>query len=303
MMKLASPVASIYNLVAGQKALRKLTNKIVGFHPDRSLPELHRQTLRSWFSKQQLSITEPIKGTVNFFCDEFTNYNDVEGGKKAILLLTALGYRVLMPQHTDSGRSFLSKGLLNEAKQRAEYNVRLLQDKVTDEIPLIGYEPSAILSFRDEYPELVSETQLEAARAIAKNTFLFEEWLVREVARGNINSSRFTNETKSLIVHGHCHQKALSATSIIAKCLSLPENYDVRVLNTGCCGMAGSFGYEAEHYDVSMSIGELVLFPAVRSAGDALIAASGTSCRHQIKDGTGKKAMHTAEILYDALRK
>jgi Fe-S oxidoreductase len=303
MMKLASPVASMYNLVAGQQMLRRLTNKIVGFHPDRSLPELHSQTLRGWFVKQRLSITEPIKGRVNFFCDEFTNYNDVEGGRKAILLLTALGYQVLMPQHTESGRSLLSKGLLKEARKRAEENVRLLQNKVSDDVPLIGYEPSAILSFRDEYPELVAETHREAARKIAKNTFLFEEWLVREVARGNIDGARFTQESQTVIVHGHCHQKALSSTSIIASCLSLPPNYDVRVLNTGCCGMAGSFGYETEHYDVSMSIGELVLFPAVRSAGEALIAASGTSCRHQIKDGTGKKALHTAEILYEALQR
>jgi FAD/FMN-containing dehydrogenase/Fe-S oxidoreductase len=301
MMKLASSFATMYNLVAGQQALRSLTNKIVGFHPARSLPEVHAQPLRTWFAKHPPKIKGQPKGVINFYCDEFTNYNDVEGGRKAIALLAALGYQVIIPQHTESGRSLLSKGLLKEAKKRAEKNIRLLQECVTDETPLIGFEPSAILSFRDEYPQLVDEADREGARKLAANCFLFEEWIVREVARGNITPESFSQQSRTVIVHGHCHQKALSSTSIIAQCLSLPVNYDVRILATGCCGMAGSFGYEREHYEVSMGIGELVLFPAVRSAGDAIIAASGTSCRHQIKDGTGRKAQHTAEILFDAL--
>ena len=174
---------------------------------------------------------------------------------------------------------------------------------VTADEPLVGVEPSAILSFRDEYPDLVPDPLVARARSLAGNTLLLDEFLARAATAGRIGADAFTDEPRRVLVHGHCHQKALSAVEHTVTALSLPRNYAVEVIPSGCCGMAGSFGYEREHYDVSMRIGELVLFPAVRAAAaDAILAAPGTSCRHQILDGTDRRALHPAEILHAALR-
>src|SRR5207253_1277918 len=151
---------------------------------------------------------------------------------------------------------------------------------------LIGIEPSAILTFRDEYLDLANDQQLPAARELYGNVFLIDEFTAKEIEKGNISKEQFTRETKLIKLHGHCQQKALSSVVPSVKMLSLPENYNVQTIPSGCCGMAGSFGYEKEHYELSMQIGELVLFPTIRKqAEDIIIAASGTSCRHQIKDG------------------
>ena len=303
LMKLASYLPGIYNYFVSKPRFLRLTNPLVGFHPDRTLPELGKTTLRKWFEKAVPVGSKSSAGKpVYFFCDEFTNYNDVEIGKKAIQLMRSLGYQVIMPRLLESGRSLLSKGLVKQAQKIATRNVALLQEIMEEGIPLIGIEPSAILSFRDEYPELVGKEYLAAARKIAKKTFLFEEWFAAEIDAGRITADRFTAEVKQILIHGHCHQKALSSLRFINRCLSLPVNYQVSEIPSGCCGMAGSFGYEKEHYALSMQIGELVLFPAVRSSGNAIIAASGTSCRHQLKDGTGVIAKHSAEILFDALK-
>jgi Fe-S oxidoreductase len=179
----------------------------------------------------------------------------------------------------------------------------LLKDVVSSDAPLVGIEPSAILSFRDEYPDLVGKDLKVEAMALAQNTFLYDEFIMREVDAGRISSESFTDKSLNIKLHGHCHQKAIVTTEFSRKMLSLPVNYKVEVLSTGCCGMAGSFGYEKEHYDLSMRIGEQSLFPAVRSAGDdEVIAAPGFSCRQQIKDGTGKTAFHPVEILLRALK-
>ncbi|WP_420148150.1 FAD-binding and (Fe-S)-binding domain-containing protein [Spirosoma sp.] len=301
LMSLASIAPWAYNGIYGSSALRQLANRTVGFHPKRSMPELAGTTLRQWFKTYRSQVSSSSTPSVLLFCDEFTNYNDVAVGQKAVQLLDRLGYVVTMPKHVESGRTYLSKGLVDEAKKLAIRNVTLLKDLVTDDTPLVGLEPSAILTFRDEYPDLVpAELKADALR-IAKNVFLFEEWLAREADAGRIDRSLFTTEAQLVKVHGHCHQKALSSMIPVKKILSLPTHYTVQLIPSGCCGMAGSFGYEEEHYDLSMQIGELVLFPAVRNAEDAIISAAGTSCRHQIKDGTGRKAQHPAEILFDAL--
>ncbi len=321
LMRLASLAPWIYNAIYDSQSLRRLANRAVGFHPDRTMPELAGTTLRKWWWEQKkeeneqigrekrnnyspsarTSSVEPQLGSILLFADEFTNYNDVEVGKKAIQLIERLGYAVSIPEHVESGRTYLSKGLVDDAKEIAIRNVTLLKDLITDETPLIGLEPSAILTFRDEYPNLVPAELRDDAQRIAKNVFLFEEWLAREADAGRVNRSLFTTEAHLVKVHGHCHQKALSSMTPVKKVLSLPVNYTVQLIPSGCCGMAGSFGYETEHYDLSMQIGELVLFPAVRKAGNAIISAAGTSCRHQIKDGTGRKALHPAEILFAAL--
>ena len=204
--------------------------------------------------------------------------------------------------HEESGRSALSKGLLEKARKHAEANVRIFGNLIDGNTPLIGIEPSAILSFRDEYPRIVSPDLVATAKKLKFHVQLIDEFLGKEVAAGYINSGAFTSKPQKIKLHGHCHQKALSSVSWTQKILSLPANYTVETIPSGCCGMAGSFGYEAEHYEVSQQVGELVLFPAVRKAeADTLIAAPGTSCRHQIADGTGRKAKHPVEILWEAL--
>ncbi len=305
-MKLASAFPWAYNFIFKTPALRKIANKVVGFHPDRTMPLLHSTTLRGWWNRHKRSGSKPgqpaQKGKVYLFCDEFTNYNDVEAGKKAILLLERLGYEVIVPEHSESGRSYLSKGFVKEARTLAIENVQALAGLISEDAPLIGIEPSAILSFRDEYPELVPEDLRQTARALGKNALLFEEFVARELDAKRISPDSFSREERLIKIHGHCHQKALSSLVASKKTLSLPANYKVQLIPSGCCGMAGSFGYEEEHYELSMKVGELVLFPAVRSQPqEVIIAAAGTSCRHQIKDGTGRIAKHPAEILWEAL--
>jgi len=165
----------------------------------------------------------------------------------------------------------------------------------------VGIEPSAILTFRDEYKRLVDDK--EAAIQIAKHTFLIEEFLANEIKLGNINSSQFTDASQTLKIHNHCHQKALSNQKVTFDILNLPKNYKPTIITSGCCGMAGSFGYEQEHYEVSMKVGEQTLFPSVRRAsGDTIIVANGTSCRHQIKDGTQRVALHPVSVLLKAIK-
>ncbi|MCE6990846.1 FAD-binding and (Fe-S)-binding domain-containing protein [Dyadobacter sp. CY323] len=301
MTGIASYVPWAYNLIFKNAPLRRLANSVVGFHPDRTMPLLHTTTLKKWYDQRKKGALKSER-KVYLFCDEFTNYNDVEIGKKSVLTLEKLGYEVIIPDHAPSGRPQLSKGLLKDAKKIAEENIRLLKDIVSHHSPLVGIEPSAILTFRDEYPDLVSDELVEEAKKLAQNALQFDEFISREIELKNISKDQFTKEKRLIKLHGHCQQKAISSMIPTKKMLSLPENYTVQLIPSGCCGMAGSFGYEKEHYDISMQIGELVLFPAVRQQPEeVIIAAPGTSCRHQIHDGTGRKAMHPAEIIWDAL--
>ncbi|MFN5937699.1 MAG: FAD-binding and (Fe-S)-binding domain-containing protein [Sphingobacteriales bacterium] len=297
--QLASLFPSAYNFIVQNPLLSKLFKKSVGFAEERSLPTLYKTTLRKWYAEHEKKTSDK---KLILFCDEFTNFNDTEIGIKSILLLEKLGYEVLLVDHLESGRTWLSKGLVRKAKEIINNNISILSSIVSANVPLVGIEPSAILSFRDEYPDLATDENLNAARSLATHTFLMDEFLINEVEKGNIHKEQFHSTTKKIILHGHCQQKAVASTAPTVKLLSLPENYTVQSIPSGCCGMAGSFGYEVEHYELSMKIGELVLFPAVRKAdAETLIAAPGTSCRHQIKDGTGKKALHPVEILYEAV--
>jgi FAD/FMN-containing dehydrogenase/Fe-S oxidoreductase len=279
-----------------------LFKRAVGFAPKRSLPLLPATTLRRWHAIQANRTGPFPNGRVFLFCDEFTNYHDAPVGIKAVQLLNRLGYEVAIPPHVDSGRAHFSKGLLREARELAVRNIELLKDIITADTPLIGIEPSAILGFRDEYPDLVPDRLVAAGQALASHALLVDEFIAREADRGRIRSEQFTTVPRVIKLHGHCQQKSLASIQPTIRALSLPANYRVAVISSGCCGMAGSFGYEAEHYDLSMQVGELVLLPTVRNAApDTIIAAPGTSCRHQIKDGTGRTALHPAEILHDAL--
>lgn len=302
MSKLASNIPWAYNFIFKNTFTRKIANTVVGFHPDRTMPLLHSTTFKKWFASKKQDFANGNNGKVYFFADEFTNYNDVEIGKKAVMLLSKLGYAVEVPNHVDSGRSFLSKGMLDEAKFLANQNVRLLSEIIDAKTPLLGLEPSCILTFRDEYPEIVDESLISKAEALSKNALMIDEFIAKEIDQKIISKASFTKEERLVKLHGHCQQKAVGSLVPTKKALSLPENYKVQLIPSGCCGMAGSFGYEKEHYDLSMKIGELVLFPTVREASaKTIIAASGTSCRHQIHDGTGRESQHPIEILWEAL--
>jgi FAD/FMN-containing dehydrogenase/Fe-S oxidoreductase len=300
--RLASLAPGIYNFMMTNTITSRLIKKISGFATKRSMPLLAKQSLKKWYEGKLKVNSEEFRQKVYLFCDEFTNYNDAETGVKAILLLEKLGYEVVIPKHDESGRAWLSKGLLRDAKKIANRNIALLKGLVSKDTPLLGIEPSAILTFRDEYLDLASDEQLEAAKELARNVYMVDEFIAAEIKAGKLDKNLFTKEARVIKLHGHCQQKALSSVSHSVTMLSFPENYRVETIPSGCCGMAGSFGYEKEHYSLSMQIGELVLLPAVREQPvDVIIAAPGTSCRHQIKDGSGKKAMHPVEILYDAL--
>tara|TARA_R110001606_G_scaffold78220_2_gene180918 strand:- start:10100 stop:12997 length:2898 start_codon:yes stop_codon:yes gene_type:complete len=291
--KLGSYLPNITNFFTNST----LAKKVLGVAVERSVPKLANQTLESWLKKHH---PKTAKKAVYLFNDEFTNFYDAEIGIDAVILLEKLGYEVKNIAHDESGRSHISKGFLKEAKQICNNNVAIFKDIITDETPLVGIEPSAILTFRDEYIRLADDKT--SAEKIAKNSFTFEEFLAKELEKGTIDTSLFTNEAKTLKIHGHCHQKALSGTHASFQILNIPTNYSVTIINSGCCGMAGSFGYEKEHYKVSMQVGEDTLFPKIRNTPqDTQIVAAGTSCRHQIFDGTKRIAKHPITILKEAL--
>jgi FAD/FMN-containing dehydrogenase/Fe-S oxidoreductase len=292
----------IFNFFLNNSLLSGIIKYILGFAPDRKVPLLYKTTLSVWVKNYTQSVNSK-KGSVFLFADEFSNFNDVEIGIKAVKLLNKAGYEVKIPDAAESGRTFLSKGLIRKAKKIANKNIALLKDLITDETPLIGIEPSAILTFRDEYPELVDPVLKGHALNLAKNALLFDEFFVNiPTSAAQPLSGLFTPDRRTIKLHGHCQQKALASMDTTIKMLSIPQNFQVDLIKSGCCGMAGSFGYEKEHYDLSMKVGELGLFPEVRKAAeDTIIAAPGTSCRHQIKDGTGRTALHPVEVLYNAL--
>lgn len=274
-----------------------LAKKVMGVATERSVPKLAKQPLSAWLKKYQPTNS---KRTIYLFNDEFTNYYDAEIGKDAVTVLEKLGYKVKTIHHEESGRSYISKGFLKEAKEIANKNVNIFKELISKETPLVGIEPSAILTFRDEYLRLADDKAV--AKELSKNCFTIEEFLAAEHIKGAIDTTKFSNETKELKIHGHCHQKALSSTHASFSILNIPKNYKVTIMNTGCCGMAGSFGYEKEHYKVSMQVGEDTLFPKVRNCStNTEIVAAGTSCRHQIYDGTKRLAKHPVTILREAL--
>ncbi len=271
-----------------------------GVSSERSFPVVNNFNFSSYLaSKEAKTSSSSSDKKLILYIDEFTQYLDIEVGKDAIDLLHHLGYEILL-YFGESGRTFISKGFLNQARKLAEKNVESLYTFTKNNIPIVGLEPSAVLSFRDEYHRF--HLDAHKVKSLSDNSWLIEEFLSAEIANGRITKQFFTKEAKTIKIHTHCHQKSLSNQKVTFDILNLPENYTVTIISSGCCGMAGSFGYEEEHYELSMNIGELKLFPAVKkSAPDVKIAANGTSCRHQISDGTGVKAYHPVTILKEAL--
>lgn len=297
----------LYNAVVNAGWTSSILKKTLHFASERSIPTLSRHTMRSLVRRALKRHTGNLnKGKVYLFADEFTNTQEAELGLEFASLLLALGYEVEIPRHTESGRAAISKGVLRHAKRCAEKNVTLLADKVTATTPLVGIEPSCILTFRDEYPDLVTPGLREKAKQLGQNALLFDEFIMREIEAGRITPESFSQCTDEIWLHGHCHQKSLVGVGKTASMLRHLLDAKVNVIPSGCCGMAGSFGYEKNHYATSMAIGEMVLFPAVRKAvqtpGTPIVAAPGTSCRHHIKDGTGFTAHHPIHILKTYLK-
>jgi FAD/FMN-containing dehydrogenase/Fe-S oxidoreductase len=296
--KLGSSVAGLTNTIYNTKILGGWLKKSAGIAPKRSLPKVYSFNFDKYLQntdKHKVAINEKVV----IYIDEFTRYLDVEVGKDAIDLFVGLGYDVSL-FYAESGRTYLSKGYLKQAKKLAERNLPKLKKYAEKKVPVIGLEPSALLTFRDEYKRLVQNHA--DALMVSQNVFLVEEYLAREIENGHLGKESFTKDARTVKIHNHCHQKALSNQKVTFDVLNLPENYSVTIIPSGCCGMAGSFGYEQEHYEVSMKIGGLKLFPAVSKASpDTLIAANGTSCRHQIFDGTQRRAQHPVSILREAL--
>jgi len=292
------PIRGLQNFLFENPITQILLKKSLGIATERALPKIEKSLFKS-FKKREIT---NVNKSVYLYLDEFSNYNETNIGRDAVLLLEGLGYSVNILPPTESGRSYISKGFLDQAKACADLNIELYYDCISEDTPLLGIEPSAIYTFTDEYPKLSSHP--EKARDLAQNCYPIESFLAMELKKGNLKADQFHIESKEIKIHAHCYQKALGQPSDTFSILNLPKNYSVRIMNTGCCGMAGSFGYEKEHYEVSMKVGEERLFPSIRNTSEeVIIAANGTSCRHQIKDGTQRESYHPISILRAALVK
>lgn len=305
LLRLFDPISPLlYNLLVKNNVSSALLKRLLGFAAQSTLPAMPTENIKKWMRKSQKD--KPYvqrQKTIYFFCDEFTLAYDPRSGITAIKLLDMLGYSVKIPKHSASGRASISKGLLKHAKRLANENIKLLSTLIHEDCPLVGIEPSAILSFRDEYPALVSKIHKTDAERIARNAFTIEEFLVIESLKGNLTPEMFDKPTHEIFYHGHCHQKAIVGTDFQKQLLDLLPETQFTVLDCGCCGMAGSFGYEANSYALSQQIAELRLFPAIRNTPpEAIISASGISCRQQIQAGTGRKAVHPVEIFFNSLK-
>jgi len=295
------PLAPLVNWAFRNPVSSQLVKKSLGIATKRSLPLIQAKSLYHYLKHHNpKALSQVSVKAVYLFVDEFTNVFDTEIGRDCVDLLTALGYEVKFVKAEESGRAMISKGLLHKAKILANKNVTIFKNLISENTPLIGIEPSAIFTFKDEYLRLADDK--EAANEIAEHSYLIEEFLQKELQMGRIKSEQFTTEALYIKYHGHCYQKALSNQKASFDVLNLPVNYKVTIIPSGCCGMAGSFGYEKDKFDVSMTIANQTLFPAILKAPEStVIAANGTSCRHQILDGTAKKARHPVSILKEAL--
>ena len=307
---LGSLVPHLYNFFATNHLTATLLKNIAGFSVHRQIPVISTRSLSRLIKQISQKNEAGRLRTVWLYADEFSSHEDANVFINFYQLLIRLGYNAKIAPLGESGRAAMSKGNLRFAKRIAAKNIKKIADFVSEETPLVGIEPSCILSFRDEYPDLVSPDMRHTAQQLAKHCLLYDEFLIGEIKAGRINAGNFTTIQADIYLHGHCHQKALVGIEKTAELLNLPQGTEVHVIPSGCCGMAGSFGYEKEHYSTSMAIGEMILFPAVRKAMETgrikekatFVAAPGTSCRQQILDGTGIVALHPVEILLKLLK-
>ena len=310
--RLGSRFAPLSNWAAANPLSKLILQRFLGIHAKRPLPPFARPTFPDWFKSRETSTngknsaprdSAPRLGTAVLFNDTFMNYNYPQVGVAAVELLEQAGFGVVLAGAMCCGRPMISKGLLDKSRLHARHNVNLLYPYAQRGVPIVGCEPSCLLTLRDEYPDLLRETEdLDKAKVVAENSYLIDEFLIMLQGKGEL-ALEFTNAQRKVLFHGHCHQKALVGTRASMAALRLPPGYEVEEVDSGCCGMAGSFGFEAEHYQISLDIGRQRLFPAVE-AKDAEwdVAVMGISCRQQIEHGTGRKVRHLVEVLRDALK-
>jgi Fe-S oxidoreductase len=297
-----SRFASLVNAAAGFALARALLQRFGGIDRRRPLPRLAPETFRRWFVSRGKAAGIAPRGDAVLFADTFTDYFHPETGRAAVRVLEAVGYRVVLAKGAGCcGRPAISKGMLPKATDMARRNVEALLPYARRGVPIVGTEPSCLLSFRDEYPDLLRD---EASREVASQTLLLDELIVKLAAEDPSIPSLFRVDLKrSILLHAHCHQKAIAGAEPTVLALNLVPGYDARLIDSGCCGMAGSFGFEAEHYDVSKAMGAYRLFPAVEAAAaETEIAITGVSCRQQIGHFTSRAPRHAVELLADALR-
>ena len=315
--RVGARLAPLSNWAANNPLGKRLLHALLGIHSARSLPPLTRTTFPQWFAARPPSMREAQDGSdavqtkrVLLFNDTFMNYNYPRVGIAAVELLERAGFAVELAAPSGGsrtgavccGRPMVSKGLLDKARANARRNVEVLYPYVRQGVPIVGCEPSCVLTLRDEYPDLLPEGEERArAREVAAGSYLVEEFLATPQTRGALDTEFADVSHRKLLLHGHCHQKALVGAGPSVAALKL-AGYQVEEVDSGCCGMAGSFGFEAEHYDISMEIGRLRLFPAVESKGPEWdVAVTGVSCRQQVEHGTGRRARHVVEYLREAL--
>ena len=291
--------APFSNWVVRSDGFKDVLERIAGIDRRRTLPEFSSQTFKQWFRARGGSQPQaPPRGSVVLFVDTFTNHNHPEVGKAATAVLEKLGYQIIVPNLVCCGRPMLSAGLMDKAKKNALTNVETLYPHILQGAAVVGLEPSCILALFDDYRDLLGNDH--RARIVRENTVTFERFVDEAMASGSTVS--FRNPPKQVHYFGHCHQKALVGTGHAMNVLNSLPDATATEIDAGCCGMAGSFGFTAAHYDVSMRIGEDRLFPAVREMSpDAILVSDGMSCRHQIRDGTNREAKHLAQVLADAL--
>jgi FAD/FMN-containing dehydrogenase/Fe-S oxidoreductase len=293
----ASAFAPLVNFMLKRSFVRYMMQETVGIDARRILPSFAHQTFRSWFKENRQEFDRGNRKKAALFVDLFTDYHDPDIAKSACRVLNKLGYDVMVPSVKVSGRPQISLGLMDQMKEICDHNINILDTIVSADIPVIGLEPSELLTIRDEYLDLCSDHLLKTARHVANNSWLFEEFLLRHFKEHPEDLVKVNPGNRKISLHGHCHTKALVGNQPLMDLLNM-SGFVSRDLQTGCCGMAGSFGYVHDRYEVSMDIGEKVLFPEIRKLNRReLICAPGFSCRHQISDGTGAEAFHPAEIF------
>ena len=293
-----SAMAPLSNWLANTWPSRWLLDIFLGIDRRRPLPAFANESFSRWFTKRSYR-KGGSKGKVALFNDTFVEYNEPKIGMAATIILERAGYEVVLVENTVCcGRPMISKGFLDQARDMAQRNVAALTPLAEDGVPIIGIEPSCVSALCDDYLDLVDDPR---TRLVADHVVMLEDFLAREVEIGRLDL-QFTGTARNILVHGHCHQKALTGTAATMKVLNLPPNFHAEEIASGCCGMAGSFGYEKEHFALSKQVGQERLFDVLaKTSADVEIAAVGTSCRHQIADFTGRKARHWAEILVEAL--
>ena len=299
-----SRFAPFSNWAAASPAGRLISSTLLGVHPRRRLPPFATTDFPSWFSSRLRPSdpppagAPPVREKVALFNDTFMNYNYPEIGIACVEVLEAAGFEVELVNAGCCGRPMLSKGLVKQAAQQARDNIGRLYALAEQGIPIVGCEPSCLLTLRDEYSELLQD---DRAKAVAQGSYLIDEFLAMLQDQGRLELA-FQDVPKKVMFHGHCHQKSLVGTASSLQVLGLPPGFQVELIDSGCCGMAGSFGFEKEHYDISMKIGDQALFPAINAKdSDWEVAVMGISCRQQVEHGTGRRARHLVEVLRDAL--